>query len=94
MKKISEMTLEELRDYALQLEEKNTANTQLIADKDKAIGEYKDDIIALQRRNSALFLQVEQQVTKDLVEPKQEPTPDTKTVEDTAREHYKEYLKL
>lgn len=87
------MTLEELRDYALQLEEKDTANTQLIADMTKANNDLKDDVIGLQRRNNALFLKVEQQAVKPPVDDVK-PSVDDKPAEDVAVTKYKDILKI
>lgn len=60
MKPISEMTLEELQDYALELEGTNATlteqNTALQNDKD----ELTKTNLALQQRNNRLFMQVEQ----------------------------------
>ena len=71
--KISEMTLEQLEDYALNLEsEKQTLTTQvttLTAEKTELQGLNTE----LQKRNNALFLKVEQQVNPDTTEPQPEP---------------------
>ena len=94
MKKISEMTEEEVRDYALKLEQEKTASDQLIADKDKVITELKDDVVSLQRRNNNLFMQVEQQTKQPAPAGNPEPTETpSQSLEDFARENYKEYIK-
>ena len=60
MKKIGEMTLEELQDYALQLEgDKATLEAQ-ITEKDTSIKDLTDTNLMLQQRNNKLFMQVEQ----------------------------------
>lgn len=81
--KISEMSLEELQDYALQLEEKNagleTANAQLKIEKDELNGLN----LTLQRRNNDLFMRVEQSGNAT---PVAEPAPaKTENCEDFAR---------
>ena len=89
------MTEEEVRDYALKLEQENSAKTQQIADKDKAITELKDDVVSLQRRNNNLFMQVEQQtqysqgVQADPDNKEDEP----ESLEDFSKNKFKEYLK-
>lgn len=63
MKKISEMTLEELQDYALDLESKQTAaEGEKTALNDK-IAELTELNQALQTRNNSLLMKVEQQHT-------------------------------
>lgn len=83
MKKISEMTLEELQDYALTLEndkqvltdEKNTLTT-----KNEELTGYNQ---ALQKRNNELFLKAEQQITG--VEQNTDNAQKTETCEEFAR---------
>lgn len=59
MKKIAEMTLEELQDYALQLEgEKKELSDQITAQQ-SSIDELNATNLALQQRNNRLFMQVE-----------------------------------
>jgi len=60
MKKISEMTLEELQDYALQLESDKTSLETQIGEKDASIKDLTDTNLMLQQRNNKLFMQVEQ----------------------------------
>ena len=83
MKKISEMTHEELQDYALLLEGEKTTLT----DENNALKGKNEELTgynqALQKRNQELFLKVEQQVTPDPATPKEEPK--TETCEDFAR---------
>ncbi|MBO7345330.1 MAG: hypothetical protein J6U92_05275 [Clostridia bacterium] len=91
MKKISEMTEEEVRDYALQLEQERDANTQVMADKDKVISDLKDDVVSLQRRNNKLFTQVEQQrINPAPADPA--PEEDAESLEDYAKNKYKEFI--
>lgn len=60
MKKISEMTLAELQDYALSLEgEKATLETQL-SEANATADELRETNLLLQDRNNKLFMQVEQ----------------------------------
>lgn len=65
MKKISEMSLEELQDYALQLEgEKKGFEDKATQDKTR-IDELVDLNTKLQKRNNDLLMKVEQQPTAD-----------------------------
>lgn len=75
MKKISEMSLEELQDYALDLEGKQTAAA---AEKDELTGKINELTTlnqALQTRNNALLMKVEQQHTGA------DPTPAPEKIE-------------
>lgn len=65
MKKISEMTLEELQDYALDLQEKDQEKTAQIEDLTEKNKEIKEINLLLQKRNNALLLRVEQQGEDD-----------------------------
>lgn len=86
------MSLDELRDYALSLEQDKQAKDQLITDKDNEINTLKDDVVGLQRRNNELFLRVQQQVVPDPVQPT--PEPEIESVEDATRNRfYKEIIK-
>ena len=62
MKKISEMTLEELQDYALDLESKNAAAEGEKSALNGKISELTELNQALQTRNNNLLMKVEQQV--------------------------------
>lgn len=89
------MTEEEVRDYALKLEQENTATAQVMADKDKVITDLTADVVALQRRNNNLFMQVEQQTKNSQGE---QADPDNKedepeSLEDFSKNKFKEYLK-
>ena len=64
MKAIAEMSLEELQDYALELESKKTALETQLTEKDNSITELTDTNLKLQMRNNALFMQVEQGIKK------------------------------
>ena len=72
--KISEMTLEELQDYAMQQEERITGleseNNQLRTEKSELSGLN----LSLQRRNNDLFMRVEQSGN---ITPTAEPQPQT-----------------
>lgn len=75
MKKISEMTLEELQDYALALE----SDKQTLTDEKHELTAKNEELTgynqALQKRNNELFLKVEQQITgPDTPDPKEEKT--------------------
>lgn len=86
MKKISEMTLEELQDYALsqdskikQLEEDNTKAT-------KENAELTELNKSLQKRNNDLFMKVEQQETGGSNDPEEkEKADEIQSCEDFAR---------
>lgn len=93
MKKISEMTEDEVRDYALQLEGERAINSQAIADKDNEIAELKGLNLDLQKRNRALFIQVEQQPTPAPADP-QPPVDTVESIEDTVKNKlFKEIIK-
>lgn len=82
MPKISEMTLEELQDYALNLENENTALRTSNEEKDVQVQELTGLNKELQKRNNKLLLQVEQ----DTPEPvKDEPPKPVESCEDFAR---------
>ena len=85
MKKISEMSLEELQVYALDLEEKTTALTAQNAEKDKKIEEVNGYNAELQRYNNTLLMKVEQQNSGNDPEPEEEKEVKTESCEDFAR---------
>ena len=62
MKKISEMSLEELQDYALDLETKQAAAESEKTALNGKISELTELNQALQTRNNSLLMKVEQQV--------------------------------
>ena len=76
MKKISEMSLEELQDYALDLETKQAAADAEKTELNGKITELTGLNLDLQKRNNSLLMKVEQQHTIN-------PTPanDTTPVE-------------
>ncbi len=83
--KISEMTLEQLQDYALTLEsDKQALNDEkaVLTAKNQELTEYNQ---TLQKRNQELFLKVEQQITDDPTTPPVKEEPKTETCEDFAR---------
>lgn len=85
-KKISEMTLEELQDYALSLEEEKTKQAEEVTNMTQKITELTDLNHTLQKRNNDLFMKVDQQrqnPTKD--QPGSADEPDTMTCEDLAK---------
>lgn len=81
--KISEMSLDELRDYALKLEEEKTAATEREHTLTSSLNEANELNKTLQKRNNELFLKVEQQIT-GAGEPAQEPKQ-AETCEEFAR---------
>lgn len=93
MKKISEMSEDELRDYALQLEGEKTVNEQALADKDNEINDLKGLNLDLQKRNKELFLKVEQQVITDPVPPVNNPNEDNESMEDFIKNKLKGVIK-
>lgn len=94
--KISEMTLEELQDYAVQQDAKITELTTQLNDSTTTITDLQSLNTALQKRNNALFLQVEQQtsqVSQPGQEGAQEPAKTPDTCEQFAQNKYKELIK-
>lgn len=63
MKKISEMSLEELQDYALDLETKQAAAESEKSTLNNKITELTGLNLDLQKRNNSLLMKVEQQHT-------------------------------
>lgn len=91
MKAINEMILEELQDYALELQNTLATKNEELQAKDNHITELQDLNKTLQQRNNALFRQVEQQVPGT-------PGPTTEeqvipTCEELAKTNYKEFIK-
>lgn len=86
--KISEMTLEQLQDYALKLEQDNAQAKSDIEKVKAEVNELTGFNKALQKRNNELFMQVEQQGsnTPDEGEKDKPPVP-VKTCEEFAREY-------
>lgn len=87
MKKISEMTFEELQDYALSQDSKIK---QLEQDNEKATkenAELTELNKSLQKRNNDLFMKVEQQATGGSNDPeeKEEKAEEIQSCEDFAR---------
>jgi len=76
MKKISEMSLEELQDYAITLEGEKASLIEEKASLNVQIAERDDLNRQLQKRNNELFLRVEQQVPG-----KADPVEDEKEIE-------------
>ena len=83
--KISEMTEDQVRDYALKLEEEKAQYEEREKEKDGKIAELTDFNAALQRRNNELFLKVEQQAVKGTEEKAKEEKEEIETCEDFAR---------
>lgn len=87
MKKISEMTEDEVRDYALALEQEKQAFTEKEKGYQEKINEVTGLNTELQKRNNKLFMQLEQQGGDDYddqPEPEKEEQK-TETCEDFAR---------
>ena len=76
-KKISEMSPEELQDYALEL--RNVIDTRA------SNVELQELNKALQKRNNELFMKVEQQPSPSSFEGPEAPTEPVKTCEDFAK---------
>ena len=87
MKKISEMTEDEVRDYALSLEQEKQSFTQKEKDYQAKIEEVTGLNTALQQRNNKLFMQLEQQGADDYDDQSadEEQEQKTETCEDFAR---------
>ena len=81
------MTLEQLQDYALELETNATKHSEEMAKKDNEISELNDLNKSLQKRNFELFQKVEQQPTPSTEVKDDEPVI---SCEDLARNLYKE----
>ena len=85
MKKISEMTLEELQGYALQLEDDKKSLTATIAEKDYQIKEVNEYNRNLQAHNNSLLMRVEQQSDgNESAEKEKEKENKTESCEDFA----------
>lgn len=81
--KISEMSLEELQDYALKLEGEKKDLTDKLSEKDSSLNELQELNKSLQKRNNDLFLKVEQQTTSP--EPVEQKEEKTETCEEFAQ---------
>lgn len=90
MKVISEMTLDELRDYALELEDDKGALEIELAEQNKRYEDLSATNLMLQERNNKLFLQVEQG-RRDEPAPAEEEAP--QSCEDFASNNLKEIFK-
>lgn len=86
------MTLEELQDYALNLQNGLDQVNTLVSEKDAKISELQGLNVDLQKRNRDLFLKVEQQTTTPPTS-QGEGEPPTPTCEEFAKNNYKEILK-
>lgn len=88
--KISEMTHEQLQDYALKLEGEKTTLT----DENNALKTKNEELTgynqALQKRNNELFLKVEQQVTGKEEKAEKPAEEKAETCENFARNLIKE----
>lgn len=84
-KKISEMTLEELQDYALSLETERNGLNEQITGLNTQIQDLNAVNLALQKRNNDLFMRVEQGKQDDGGKDKEPETP-PKTCEQFAKD--------
>lgn len=84
MKKISEMSLEEVQDYAVQLEQRVEEGKQREHDLEEQITELGTLNRNLQKRNSDLFMQIEQKPAGDPAPTEKEPVT-VESCEDFAR---------
>lgn len=82
-KKISEMSSEELQDYALELEQKLQAQAQSLEEATAKNTELNELNVALQKRNNQLFLSLEQGVSG--VEGDSEPPAEVQSCEEFAK---------
>lgn len=94
MKKISEMSLDELRDHALLLEsEKASLFSDLEAAKTEN-AEMRETNLLLQKRNNELFMRVEQSATVPVTTSADpEEKEESESLEDFAKNNYKEIMK-
>jgi len=91
--KISEMTLEELQDYAVQLENDKQGLSDQLASEQAKTSELQTLNTTLQKRNNELFLKVEQQpVIQDHDGTGKDEEP-TLSCEDFANKNYKELIR-
>ena len=88
---ISEMSLEELQDYAKTLEDTVATQKTELEEQAGKIKEVNELNIDLQKRNLSLFKQVEQKPTSTSQEGESEPP--TVTCEEFANKNYKELIK-
>ena len=86
------MTLEQLQDYAIKLEETVATNKQELEKATATNQELTDLNKALQKRNNDLFMKVEQYPVNEPQPTKVEPEP-IPTYEDMANKIYKELRK-
>lgn len=77
MKKISEMTLEELQDYAVTLEADKKELSDKLTEKESSLTEAHELNRQLQKRNNDLFMKVEQQYTPPALELEKEEKTET-----------------
>ena len=80
--KISEMTLEQLQDYALSQEQELASSKERESTLTAQITELTDLNKALQKRNNDLFIKVEQGTNPDIEQQKEKPI---ESCEDFAR---------
>lgn len=93
-KKISEMTLAELQDYAYELEVEQKKLNESINDFGNKIDELHKTNLALQTRNNKLFMQLEAQSNEPAkADPTPDPEEDIESCEDFASKNLKEIMK-
>lgn len=93
MKKIAEMTHEELQDYALELEQTVATKDSQIAEKDGKITELGDLNKTLQKRNNDLFMKVSQGNPNEGKDGEPTPEQPPKSCEEYAKDLSKEIIK-
>lgn len=85
------MTVEELQDHALKLQEQLEAEKHARQEQEKKYGELNDLNLALQKRNNELFLKVAQKGSIEEPEGKEEPT--ALSCEDFTKKYVKEIIR-
>lgn len=88
---ISEMSLEQLQDYALELKNEVAEGKTREADKEAQINDLRALNTTLQKRNNELFMKVEQQSVNPVEDQKAEQDS-LPSCEDFASKNYKEIL--
>ena len=93
MKAISEMTLEELQDYAREQQSKVAALEEEKKNQTTELDDLRATNLMLQNRNNALFKQVEQQHSTPTPEEQSPAEEPAESCEDFAMKNIKEILK-
>ena len=90
---ISEMSHEQLQDYALQLETDKKALESKVSEHEASIQELNILNKNLQKRNNDLFMKVEQQTYSDSQESQEQGSEQVQTCEEFAQNLLKEIRK-